>query len=173
MAAPEDNPSVSRLIIIILLSWLAMIGFDLILHAGFLARLYREPTSFLLPPERAFILIPIGYLSFLLLAILLVWLMAGLGILGWQRGAVFGLTLGAMVWGALVLGLLSISTAPPALMLGWFLGQSVEMGIGGTVAGSGLATRLFRQLFLRVVLFVIGALAITIVLQNLGGTALN
>lgn len=57
-----------RLALITLLSWLSMLGFDFFLNAGLLARLYLEPSPFLLPPAEAFRRIPIGYLSFLLTA---------------------------------------------------------------------------------------------------------
>jgi hypothetical protein len=134
------------------------------LRAGVLARLYVEPSPFLLSPERAFALNPVGHLSFLGLTILLIWLMVRLGIQGWRQGAVFGLKLGALTWGALVVGLLSISTASLALLIGWFLGQTIELG----VAGSGFKGVRLGRLFLQVLALVIGAFAITILLQTLG-----
>jgi hypothetical protein len=134
------------------------------LRAGVLARLYVEPSPFLLSPERAFALNPVGHLSFLGLTILLIWLMVRLGIQGWRQGAVFGLKLGALTWGALVVGLLSISTASLALLIGWFLGQTIELG----VAGSGFKGVRLGHLFPQVLALVIGALAITILLQTLG-----
>ena len=42
---------------------------------------------------------------------------------------VLGLQVGAFAWGALVLGLLSISTASIGLLAGWFIGQTIEAGI--------------------------------------------
>ena len=102
------------------LALLAVIGFDLFLHAGVLASWYARPSPFLLPPEEAFRLIPLGYLSFLILIVLLIWLMLKLDLVGWRVGMVFGLKVGALIWGALTLGLLSISTASPSLLLGWF-----------------------------------------------------
>jgi hypothetical protein len=66
-----------------LLSWLSVIGFDFLLHASILAPLYAEPHSFLLPPERAFALIPVGYLSFLIFVILVLWLSVKLEIETW------------------------------------------------------------------------------------------
>jgi len=51
-----------------------MLGFDFFLNAGLLSRMYLKPSPFLLPPERMFKLIPLGYLSFLLMAVLLYWL---------------------------------------------------------------------------------------------------
>jgi hypothetical protein len=151
-----------------LLAWLAMIGVDFLLHAGVLARLYLEPSPFLLTPQRAFALIPVGYLSFLVLAFFLVWLMARLGVEGWRAGGAFGLQLGALAWGALTLGLLSISTAPLALMIGWFVGQTIEFGIAGMVVGSALAAVPYRRLLLLVLAGLVGAFVITIILQSLG-----
>lgn len=153
-----------------LLAWLSMIGFDFFLHAGVLAPLYIRESTFLLPPERAFALIPIGYLSFLGLAILLIWLMAKLGLQEWRKGALFGVQLGLLAWGSLVLGLYSISTASPILLLGWFLGQTVEMGFAGAVAGHGLAERKLGRLFLIVIIFVIIAIVAGIIWQNAADT---
>jgi hypothetical protein len=53
----------------IMLSWLAMIGVDVFLHAGLLAPLYDWDSPFLLRPDEAFVRIPIGHLSFLIIAI--------------------------------------------------------------------------------------------------------
>ena len=152
-----------------LLAWLAVIGFDLFLHAGVLAGLYSEPSPFLLPPEEAFRLIPLGYLSFLVLIVLLVWLMPRLSIVGWKGGLVFGVIVGTLIWGALCLGLLSISTAPPVLLLGWFLGQTVELGIAGMVLGSGLATERLRPLLIKVLIFFTVTVTLGIILQNITG----
>ena len=149
-----------------LLAWLSMIGLDFFLHAGVLSPLYMKESTFLLSPERAFALIPIGYLSFLGLAILLIWLMAKLGLQEWRKGALFGGKLGLLVWGSLVLGLYSISTASPILLLGWFLGQTVELGLAGAVAGHGLAERKLGRLSLMVFIFVMIAMVAGIIWQN-------
>lgn len=86
-----EKQSFWRLLSITLLAWLSMIGFDFLLHAGILAPLYANPHPFLLPPEKAFALIPVGYASFLLVVILVVWLMVRLGIQGRQKGVIFGM----------------------------------------------------------------------------------
>ena len=151
-----------------LLAFLAVIGFDLFLHAGILANWYTKASPFLLPPEEAFRLIPIGYLSFLVLIAFLLWLMSKLAIVGWKSGLLFGLKVGALIWGALTLGLLSISTASPILLLGWFIGQTLELGLAGTVLGSGLATNRLRSLLVKVSVFFIVMVALTILLQNIG-----
>ena len=106
-----------------LLSWLSILGFDFLLHAGLLARLYVEPSPFLLPPETAFRLIPLGYLSFLMLALLMTWLMVKQRVHGGRDGLIYGLKLGGLMGGSLVFGLASITTAEHTLLLGWSLGQ--------------------------------------------------
>ncbi|HEX6269908.1 MAG TPA: hypothetical protein VFZ43_06720 [Anaerolineales bacterium] len=156
------------MLLLTLIAWLSMLGFDFFLHAGLLAGLYLQPSPFLLPPLTAFRLIPVGYLSFLILAVLLVWLMIRLKLTGWRAGAIFGLKLGALTWGSFTLGLLSISTASVYLLIGWFIGQALEMGIAGAVIGSGLGGMRLRWLFGRVIVFVMLLVIITVILQTLG-----
>ena len=145
-----------------------MLGFDFLLHAGLLAGFYLQPGPFLLPQAMAFALIPVGYLSFLLLAVLLVWLMMRLRLAGGRQGALFGLKLGGLIWGAFVLGLLSISTASVPLLMSWFIGQILELTIAGAVVGSGLAGMRLRRLFVIVVVFVLLSVITTVLLQSMG-----
>jgi hypothetical protein len=158
----------SRIIGLGALGWISMLAIDFFLHAGLLGKLYAQPSPFLLPLEDAFRLIPIGYLSFLLLNVLIFWLMQRLEITGWQRGLSFGLTSGGLIWGAVALGLLSISTASPGLMLGWFAGQSVELGVAGAVIGSGLSGTSLRKILVRVIGLILVSVIATIILQNTG-----
>ena len=164
----KSSLSKKRLAIITLIGWFSMLGSDIFLHAGALASFYVEPGPFLLPPADAFLRIPLGYLSFLLSAFCVLWLMLRLQLLGWRVGLIFGLKLGAFFWSIQTIGLLSISTAPPLLLLGWFAGQTLELGIAGGVIGSGLNTASHFRLFLKVLAYVVGALVVTIVLQNVG-----
>lgn len=160
--------SLIRLIVVGFLTWISMLGFDFLLHAGVLASFYVEPGPFLLPPLEAFQRIPLGYLSFLILDILLLWLIVRLGISGWRAGARFGLTLGAALWGAQVLGLASITTAPGDLLAGWFIGQTLELGVAGAIAGSGMAGARLGHLSLVVMAILIVAIIITVLLQTFG-----
>lgn len=156
------------LLLLTSIAWLAMLGFDFLLHAGLLGGLYVHPSPFLLPLLKAFQLIPVGYLSLLLLAVLLVWLMIRLKLTGWRAGAVFGLELGGLTWGSFVLGLLSISTASVSLLMGWFIGQTLEMALAGAVVGSGLAGVRLRRLFGVVIVFVLLSVITTSILQSSG-----
>ncbi len=157
-----------RISTVALLSWLSMLGFDFLLHAGLLAWLYVEPSPFLLPPETAFRLIPLGYLSFLIMALLLTWLMVQRRVEGGREGLIYGLKLGGLIWGSLIIGLASITTAEHSLLLGWFLGQTVELGIAGAVIGSSLSGVSHRRLFKRVIVFVFLSVFLTVVLQLSG-----
>jgi len=155
------------LIKIVLLTLLAVIGFDFFLHGGVLARFYSEPSSFLLTQEEAFRLIPLGYVTLLLLVVLLIWLMLRLGVVGWRPGLVFGLKIGILIGGASALGLISISTVSPILMVAWSLGQVIELGIAGMVLGSGLAVTRLRTLSVKVTVFFIVMFGLGVVLQSI------
>ena len=167
----QEMPEHSRrhLIGIGLLSWLSMLGVDFFLHGGLLAKLYEQPSPFLLPPSDAFRRIPLGYLAALLMAALLLWLMLRLGTSGWRQGLSLGLRLGALMGGSGMLGLLSISTAELSLVVSWMLSQILQMGLAGVVIGSGLAGQRPRTLFLRVLALVLFLAILTIVIQSVGG----
>ena len=164
----EATMSLRRVTLILILCWLSMIGCDFLLHGGLLATFYVQPSPFLLPLKQAFRLIPLGYLSFFLLAILLVWLMLRLDIRGWRGGLILGLKLGALIWGALVLGLMSISTASTGLLAGWFFGQTIELGVAGAFAGGALGGVRLTRLFLTIIALIFLSILITIALQSMG-----
>lgn len=152
----------------ILLAWLAMVGFDLFLHAGLLAPLYDWDSPFLLGPEEAFVRIPIGYLSFLIAAALLAWVLPRLDVHDGRRGALMAGAIGAAAWGVVLLGLWSISTADLPLLVGWWIGQAVELALGGFVIGSILGGARLRAVAWRVGALLVLAAASAVVLQSVG-----
>lgn len=162
---------VPRPVATLVLSWLAMIGVDLFLHAGLLAPLYDWDSAFLLRPDEAFVRIPIGYLSFVVLAMALAWLLPRLNVERGRDGALIAGAFGAVVWGALLLGLWSISTAAPGLLAGWWVGQTVELGLGGLVIGSILGGARVRTVAWRVGALLIAGAASAVVLQTIGYAA--
>jgi len=149
-------------------AWFLSLGFDMFLHAGLLARLYTEPSPFLLQAEVAFRRIPLGYASFLVLTVGLYWLLRRLGVRGAAPGFAYGLAFGSASWGAFVLGLYSISTASPQLLFGWWSGQAVELGLAGAVLGAAAGGASLKRIWLVVALAVLGSVAATILLQSLG-----
>lgn len=170
-AEPAGTPAASRprrLLGIVTLAWLLSLGVDLLLHAGLLARLYTEPSPFLLDAGSAFRRIPAGYLAFFLVTFGLAWVMARLDLRDAGSGLRFGVAAGGVIWGALALGLYSISTAPVALLLGWWLGQSVELGLAGAVIGARFGGVPMRRLWPRVLIVVLVLFSVTVALQSLG-----
>jgi len=153
---------------LIIAAWFLCIGIDFLLHAGILARLYLNESPFLLPPESAFARILIGYFTFLVLTLSLWWLTAAVGAKGARRGFQIGLVSGAVIWGALLLGLFSISTAPVDLLGAWWVGQAIELGAAGAVLGAGRETQDRRRIYARVAIIFFGCLVTTILLQSFG-----
>lgn len=102
-----------------------------------------------------------------MLVIMVIWLMLRLSIKGWKKGLIFGLQLGALIWGAVTISLISISTAPIMLMLGWFIGQTIETGLAGLVIGAGLSADRLRSITVSVLLLTVGAFVLGIILQNI------
>lgn len=151
-----------------LIAWLAMLGADLFLHAGVLAPLYDWDSPFLLRPEQAFVRIPAGWGAFLVLALALVWLLPRLGVRNGRDGVLVAAGAGMVAWGALLLGLWSISTADPALLAAWWLGQVAELALGGYVVGAALAGVRLRRLVLLVVVVVSIGVTTAVVLQSIG-----
>ena len=75
--------------------------------------------------------------------------------------------MGVLIWSTVVLGLLSISTGELSLFVGWFISQSVEMGIAGAITGSGLAGKRLRTIFAGVVALILFLVVVTIAMQNM------
>lgn len=149
-------------------AWVLSLGFDLLLHGGLLARVYARQEPFLLPADEAFARIPLGYLAFLGLTVALYWLLSRLGVRGAMAGFRFGILSGAVVWGALALGLYSISTASATLLGGWWAGQALELGLAGAVLGAWAAGVRPRRIWSIVAMAVVTCIILTIALQSLG-----
>jgi len=152
----------------VLVAWFLCLGVDLFLHGGLLARLYLTPGPLILEAEEAFRRIPLGYAAFLLLAVALYWLLRRLDVRGTRSGWWHGFLSGFVLWGALALGLYSITTAGAALLAAWWLGQAVELGLAGAVIGARAAGVSLRRAWLVVGATVIALVILTVVLQSLG-----
>jgi hypothetical protein len=164
----ESRARVPRPVAVVFLSWLAMLGVDLFLHAGVLAPLYDWDRGFLLRRDEAFLRIPAGYAALLVLAVVLVWLLPRVGVQRGREGALLAAGGGAVAWGALLLGLWSISTADPVLLAAWWAGQTAEFALGGYVVGSALAGVRLRTLVGIVCAVVALGAASAVILQSVG-----
>lgn len=166
--AERGTVKTSRILLSIAAAWMLSLGFDVFLHGGLLARLYVEASPFLLAPEKAFRRIPVGYLAFLVLTLALYWLLRRLGVRGAIAGLRHGIAAGAVVWGAFAVGLYSISTVTLPLLAGWWVGQTVELGLAGTVLGAAANGVPLKRIWAFVTGAVVACVAGTIVLQSLG-----
>ncbi len=167
-SAERGTVAASRMMLSVAAAWLLSLGFDLFLHAGLLARLYAEPSPFLLEPEEAFRRIPLGYLAFLILTLALYWLFRQIDVRGAGAGFRYGSGAGLVVWGCFAAGLYSISTVPLPLVAGWWAGQALELGLAGAVLGAAANGVPLRRIWALVTIAVVVCAALTIVLQSLG-----
>jgi hypothetical protein len=149
-------------------AWVLSIGFDLFLHGGLLARFYVEASPFFLGPEDAFRRIPLGYLAFLVLTLALYWFLRRLDVRGASAGFRHGAAAGAIVWGAFTAGLYSISTASVPLRAGWWIGQTVELGLAGAVLGASAQGVPLKRIWAVVAGAVVACILATVVLQSIG-----
>jgi hypothetical protein len=163
-----ETPAAPRVLSSVAAAWILSLGFDLFLHGGLLAQLYREPSPFLLGPEAAFRRIPLGYLAFLVLVLALYWLLRRLGVCGATAGFRHGTAAGAVVWGALALGLYSISTATSLMLAGWWIGQAIELGLAGAVLGAAATGSPMKRIWAIVTIAVVACVVGTILLQSMG-----
>jgi hypothetical protein len=160
--------TVSRTASSIAAAWLLSLGFDVFLHGGLLARLYMTSSPFLLPPSEAFRRIPLGYLAFLVMTVALSWLLRRLDVRGAAAGFRHGAAIGAVMWGAFTAGLYSISTASLPLLAGWWIGQSIELGLAGAVLGAAGSGVPLHRIWSRVAIVVVLCFGATVVMQSLG-----
>lgn len=166
--AIAEPPTTSRLLQTIAAAWLLSLGFDVFLHGGLLARLYAKPHAFLLGPEAAFRRIPLGYLAFQVLAFTLYWLLHRSGVRGAVAGLRHGIAAGAVVWRAIARGLYSISTVTLTILTGWWVGQTIELGLAGAVFGAAANGVSAQWIWARVAIAVVMCVAGAVVLQSLG-----
>jgi len=162
------SSSCGRYVRIILLGWVAVVGFDLFQNAGLLSKLWLESKSALLPPEKLFQRIPLGYLAFLITVIMFTWLMVRLNVSGWKRGFLFGVQIGGLLSICWVLSIASVFPLKPALLIASVFSGILQHTIATTVIGWGLGSLNLRRLTATVIAFVILMVIATVALQNLG-----
>ena len=155
-----------RIVRVTLLALIANIGLDFLLNAGVLARVvdWRQPG--LLSPAQMFQRIPIGYLSFLLTTILLVWLMSRMQIRDFHAGLVFGIKFGALSGAAGFLALLSILDIRAQTLGVWSAETVTSCALQGAIIGYGLEKPHLRRLVWMVLLFVALSIIVAAILQN-------
>ena len=148
--------------------WVAMMGLDFVLNAALFAGMYQEGGAFMLAPAEAFRRIPLGYLAFLVLAAGVTELAWRLGVTATSDGIRLGVLSGLVLGVAWSLGLYSVSTASPQVVLAFAAIWFALLTAAGAVAGTGLGRSSLRGLAVGVVgIGVLGAFVV-IALQSLG-----
>ena len=166
--ALQQNVSLRRFILRVLASWIFMVALDLLLNAGLFAKLWLEPSSFLLAPQDLLRRLYLGYIAFLVQAVAYVWLTARIGVRNWKQGSLFGLILGAVLNIASVLGLRSGTTASwTMLLVAWLIGGTV-LATGACFAAGFAAERGEKRALLSAFLFLIGSVILIMLLQSTG-----
>ena len=166
--ARKMGVSVRRFILRVVASWIVMMALDLLLNAGLFAKLWLEPSSFLLGPRELFQRLPLGYFAFLLQALAYVWLANRIGVRTWRQGTLFGLKLGAILNTAAVLLLRSGTTASwTMLLVGWLIGGTL-LTIGACSMAGFSSERSEKKALVSAFLLLIGAVIVISVLQSTG-----
>lgn len=164
----EDKISVRQFILRVLASGILMMALDLFLNAGVFAKVWLEPSSFLLGTRDLFSRIPLGYAAFFLQACAWVWLTMRVGARTWKQGCLFGLKIGGLLAIAATLGLRSGTTADwPILLAGYLVGNTVLTTGACTIAGLA-SERGGKRAFLSAILTLVIAFILVVVLQNTG-----
>lgn len=167
-AVDRNGVGTRRTAALVVLSWVLAVGVDLFLNAGVFAGTFFEPSPFLLPPEVLFVRIPLGYLSFLIQAAFVAWLLVRLEVTGWRAGGRLGASVGVVVHGAGTLALASVSTASASLLVAWFVGQTLQVTGAGVVVGHGLTGARLRRIALVVCAVALALAVATFAMQSLG-----
>jgi hypothetical protein len=164
----QSEVSVRKFILRVLASWLSIVALDLLLNAGLFAKIWLEPSSFLLPPRELFQKIPLGYIAFFVQAIAYVWLTILIGVRNRKEGGLFGLKLGAMLSIAFVLGLRSGTTASwTTLFTAWLIGGTI-LTTGACFMAGFASEKGEKRALLSAFLLLIGAFILIVLFQSIG-----
>ena len=117
----------------LILGWVTAIAIDFLFNAGVFASFFASGQPFILPRGDAFLRIPGGYASLFLLTLVLAVLIYRGKEARISDGFRTGLAYGTATSLATVLGLWSITTAPPAFLAIWLVDQILEMTAAGIV----------------------------------------
>ncbi|MGB2908335.1 MAG: hypothetical protein WBB73_14630 [Candidatus Aminicenantaceae bacterium] len=166
----SEAKEVRRFVATVVLAWLTFLALDFLVHATLLRTLWARDLPALKSPEEMFRLIPFGYLSFLLLTLLL-------GVLYWRVHPDGGSPVQGLRFGALVGVLFAVSN-----FLGWYsflalpldmvaltsLGYWLEFTAAGLVFGFLIPPSSIKKRAWIVIGVVLLILVVSIVFQNLG-----
>jgi hypothetical protein len=158
-----------RILLSFFLAWLVFLAIDFLAHAALLRSLWDEAHPALKPPDELFRLIPLGYLSFLLLTLLMGWLYLRIyPTQGNPRKALtFGALFGGLFAGASFFGWYSFLSLPLRFVAWVSLLYLVELTAVGWILGLLLHPHPIKKRAWLLVVFIISGFILGIVVQNL------
>jgi hypothetical protein len=163
-----------RFVSTLILAWLVFLALDFLAHATLLRTLWAQDLAALKPTEELFRLIPFGYLSFLLLTLLLGVLYVRLFPDGGSpaRGIAFGAFVGALFAASNFLGWYSAFDLPVVFLALVNLVYWLELSAAGLVFGLLIPPESIKKRAWLVMVVVFLILAASIILQSLGNVPL-
>ncbi len=152
-----------------LLAWLVYLMVDFLAHAALFTDLWAQDLPALKSKGELFRLIPFGYLSFLILTILVGWLYVRLFHTGGsiRNGLGFGMTFGLLFALSLFLGWYSFINLPIAFLLITSLVYFVEISAVGFVYGFLLHPASIKKRIWGLLAIIFAGFVLGIVLQNI------
>lgn len=158
-----------RFIVSTLMAWLVFLTLDFLAHAGLLKTLWAEDLPALKPKKSLFLLIPFGYLSFLILTLLIGWLYIRLSDTSGstKKGLSFGMTFGLFFAFSTFLGWYSFINLPIRFLLAASTVYFVEISAVGLVYGYLLHPQSIKRRIWGLSAFILLGLVLGIVLQNI------
>ncbi|HEV2226316.1 MAG TPA: hypothetical protein VGR56_05865 [Nitrososphaerales archaeon] len=117
----------------VILAWISSTAIDFFLNGGVFTSYFRSGDSFIVSPSDAFVRIPLGYISLLLLVLVLAYFIDKGSVSTINGGMKMSLIYALVVASSSVLGLWSITVVPAAFLLIWFVDQVLELTVAGTV----------------------------------------
>jgi hypothetical protein len=158
-----------RFVLTTIFAWLVFLALDFLAHAVLLNSFWAQDYQALKTKDELFRLIPFGYLSFLILTILLGWLYARLyksdGDV--KKGLAFGVFAGGLFALSNFFGWYSFLNLPPLLLLLTSLGYFVEISAIGLVFGYLLHAASIKKRIWIIVSIIVFGFFLGIVLQNI------
>ncbi|MFC1564347.1 hypothetical protein ACFL6G_05385 [candidate division KSB1 bacterium] len=153
----------------VLLSWLIFLMIDFILHASLLAKLWQSGYPALKSLKELALLIPTGYLSFLILTILVCWIYLTFyrEDPGLKQTIKFGVVFGGLFSAANMLGLYSYIELPVIFILLINIGYFIEFLILIIVIRYIFFAENLKMRAVRIVFLFFTGLIIGVVLQNI------
>jgi predicted permease len=150
-------------------AWLIFIGIDFLFHASILESLWKEEIAAFKPQIDLFLLIPIGYLSFLLLTILVGYVFSRIFMdkPSLKEAAMFGLTFGLLYAIGNMLALYSFVNIPVTQLVVFHLIYIIEIWAVVYICYLSKSGWSNKKLLGRAFMFFFGSVVLGIVIQNL------